>query len=106
MMHTPLLSQTRAERYASTWLPSCKPVEVAIQRRTGSSRPHAYLRMNVAAQTDPLTFLAPRRTSAVIAVVMCGPPFSTATSNHRGPRLKSQESGLHNRRRVRNTGDV
>ena len=29
-----------------------------------------------------------------------------ATSDHRGPRPYSQESGLHNRRRVRNTGVV
>src|SRR5262245_9844380 len=34
------------------------------------------------------------------------PPFPMATSDHRAPRLYSQESGLHNRRRVRNTGAV
>src|SRR5215207_2128513 len=31
------------------------------------------------------------------------PPFSMATSNHREPRPTSQKSGLHNRRRVRDT---
>ena len=34
------------------------------------------------------------------------PPLSTATSDNRGLRLASQKFGLHNRRRVPNTGVV
>src|SRR5262245_61954900 len=43
--------------------------------------------------------------SAVVGVGMV-PSSSTTTSDHRGERPYSQESGLHNRRRVRDTGAV
>src|SRR5262245_62714410 len=35
---------------------------------------------------------------------MVGPPISTTPSEHRGPRLHSQESGLHSRGWARHTG--
>jgi DNA-binding HxlR family transcriptional regulator len=43
--------------------------------------------------------------SAIVIVVM-GSSSLQATSDHRRPRLASQESGLHNRKQVRNTGTV
>src|SRR3970282_1642200 len=48
-------------------------------------------------------FLLPRPTSAVVGVVMASSSLREATADHGGSRPYSQESGLHNGSRVRNT---